>query len=238
MFNENCEEFGYFLFDTIQQLHNSKTRGNQLPYEVNYPVLFEKFLKLFELKIKTQPCLPTGHATVFGQEVISSKADILCTKCDDPSKILSVCSEVKSSPSDETEYSPVNKKLRTELPTSATDNEEEGTSARSTGGLSSDVYAQHVGELLAYYESSALKRGLLGVIFQKTNVSFTFLKIKPASYEKIKRRNPQAVLDPAMDEQPILFYTEQFNFLKSEDRKTIFKALLTMRMMDIKSWDY
>lgn len=69
-------------------------------------------------------------------------------------------------------------------------------------------------------------------------VSFTFLKIKPASYEKIKRRNPQAVLDPAMDEQPILFYTEQFNFLKSEDRKTIFKALLTMRMMDIKSWDY
>lgn len=69
-------------------------------------------------------------------------------------------------------------------------------------------------------------------------VSFTFLKIKPASYEKIKRRNPQAVLDPAMDEQPILFYTEQFNFLKSEDRKTIFKALFTMRMMDIKSWDY
>lgn len=77
---------------------------------------------------------------------------------------------MKRSPSDETEYSPVNKKLRTELPTSATDNEEEGTSARSTGGLSSDVYAQHVGELLAYYESSALKRGLLGVIFQKTNV--------------------------------------------------------------------
>lgn len=69
-------------------------------------------------------------------------------------------------------------------------------------------------------------------------VTFTFLKIKPASYEKIKRRNPHTVLDPAMDEQPILFYTEQFNFLKSEDRKTIFKALLTMRMMDIKSWDY
>lgn len=51
-FNENCEEFGYFLFDTIQQLHESKTRGSQFSYEVNYPVLFEKFLKLFELKIK------------------------------------------------------------------------------------------------------------------------------------------------------------------------------------------
>lgn len=69
-------------------------------------------------------------------------------------------------------------------------------------------------------------------------VSFTFLKIKPASYEKIKRRNPQLALDPAMDEQPVLFYTEQFNYLKSQDRKTIFKALLAMRMMDIKSWDY
>lgn len=44
--------------------------------------------------------------------------------------------------------------------------------------------------------------------------------------------------DSTKDEEPILFYTEQFNFLKSQDRKIIFRALLTMRMMEIKGWDY
>lgn len=78
------------------------------------------------------------------------------------------------------------------------------------------------------------------MIIQKTNVLFTFLKIKPESFEKIKRRNkPGSVkFDSTKDEEPILFYTEQFNFLKSQDRKIIFRALLTMRMMEIKGWDY
>lgn len=51
-FNENCEGFGYVLFDNIKNLHESKPSDSHLPYEINHPVLFEKFLKLFELKIK------------------------------------------------------------------------------------------------------------------------------------------------------------------------------------------
>lgn len=45
---------------------------------------------LFNVCFRVQPSLPTARATIFGQE-ISSKADFLCTKCDDPRKILSVC---------------------------------------------------------------------------------------------------------------------------------------------------
>lgn len=241
LFSENCEEFGYFLFDTIQQIHQPKKRESQLPYEIDYQVLFEKFLKLFEFKVKTQPYLPKGHATIFGQD-ISSKADILCTKCDDPRKILSVCEVKRKNPEEGTDYSPVKKKLRSASSSLATVNEEpQGISSSSSiGGLSSNVYAQHVGELLVYLESSVLKQGILGMVIQKTNVLFTFLKIKPESFEKIKRRNkPGSVkFDSTKDEEPILFYTEQFNFLKSQDRKIIFRALLTMRMMEIKGWDY
>ncbi|XP_061197002.1 uncharacterized protein LOC133205250 isoform X2 [Saccostrea echinata] len=239
LFSENCEEFGYFLFDTMQQIHQPEKRESQLPYEIDYQILFEKFLKLFEFKVMTQSYLPMGHATIFGQE-ISSKADILVTKCDDPRIILSVCEVKRKNPEEGTDFSPVKKKSCSSSSTLETVNEETSSSTSSIGGLSSNVYAQHVGELLAYLESSVLKRGLLGMVIQKTNVLFTFLKIKPESFEKIKRRNkPGSVkFDSTKDEEPILFYTKQLNFLKSEDRKIIFKALITMRIMEVKDWDY
>lgn len=33
------------------------------------------------------------------------------------------------------------------------------------------------------------------------------------------------------DEHPILYYSECYNFLKQSDRKILFKALLTIRLM-------
>lgn len=70
-------------------------------------------------------------------------------------------------------------------------------------------------------------------------VIFTFLKVKPESLEKIRRRKPGSVkFDPSKNEEPLFFYTEQFNFLKCQDRKVIFKALLALRMMEVKGWDY
>ncbi|XP_062612108.1 uncharacterized protein LOC134273907 [Saccostrea cucullata] len=47
LFSRNYEEFAYFLFDTMQQIHQ-----RQLPHEVAYQVLFEKILNLFEFKVK------------------------------------------------------------------------------------------------------------------------------------------------------------------------------------------
>ncbi|XP_061183906.1 uncharacterized protein LOC133192075 isoform X2 [Saccostrea echinata] len=182
LFNEHCEEFGYFLFNTLQRIHQPKKRENQLPYEIQYQLLFEKFLKLFDFKVQSQPYLPTGRATIFGQE-ISSKADILCSKWNDPMKILSICEEIHStvhfqekstevkrkSPEEGADFSPVKKKLRSAASTLETVNEEASSSTGLVPGLSSDVYAQHVGELLAYFESSVSPNGLIGMVVQKTN---------------------------------------------------------------------
>ena len=33
------------------------------------------------------------------------------------------------------------------------------------------------------------------------------------------------------DEHPVFIYSEQYNFLKRNDRKTLFKALLLIRLM-------
>lgn len=33
------------------------------------------------------------------------------------------------------------------------------------------------------------------------------------------------------DEHPFFFYSERYNYLKQKDRKTLFKALLLIRMM-------
>ncbi|XP_062611666.1 uncharacterized protein LOC134273488 isoform X2 [Saccostrea cucullata] len=174
LFSRNCEEFGYFLFDAMQQIHQHDQRQSQLPYEIDYQVLFEKILNLFELKVKGYSYIPKGHATIFGQEIISSRADILCTKCDDPSKILSVCKIIDEednpcNPEEGTDFSPARKKLRTTSSTLETANEEACSSTSSTCGLSSNVYARYVGDLLAYFESSVLKRGILGMVVQKTN---------------------------------------------------------------------
>lgn len=38
-------------------------------------------------------------------------------------------------------------------------------------------------------------------------------------------------LDDDDDEHPILYYSECYNFLKQSDRKILFKAFLTIRLM-------
>jgi hypothetical protein len=49
-FNDSCEEFGFFLFDVIQQLNLHKKKENQAPYEIDYQFVFEKFLRVFEIR--------------------------------------------------------------------------------------------------------------------------------------------------------------------------------------------
>lgn len=63
--------------------------------------------------------------------------------------------------------------------------EEECPNSSFVLGMPPNVYAQHVGKLLAYLESSVLKKGLMGIVVQKTNVSQ--LKIcKTVKYGSLK----------------------------------------------------
>ncbi|XP_061174079.1 uncharacterized protein LOC133183141 [Saccostrea echinata] len=233
-FSDNLEEFRFRLFDFIKQIQSPRNRENEEPFEIEYNHLFESLLKLFEFRTKYQPQFPRGHATLFGQEIFS-KADIIGQKCDEPEEILFVCKVKRKCPDDETKYSPIKKKLRSTTKL-ATVTEEATSSMKFNIGIPSNVFAQHVGELLSYMEKSVLNQGLLGMVIQKTNIMFTYLKIKPASYEKIRRRKkPRSVMfDPALQEEPVLFYTDQYNFLKTYERQEIFKALIAVKMMERK----
>ncbi|XP_062590191.1 uncharacterized protein LOC134251791 [Saccostrea cucullata] len=233
-FSYSLEEFRFRLFDIIKQIQSPRKGENEEPFEIEYNHLFESLLKLFEFRTKYQPQFPRGHATLFSQEIFS-KADIIGQKCDEPEEVLFVCKVKRKCPDDESEYSPIKKKLRstTEL---ATVTEEATSSMESNIGIPSNVVAQHVGELLSYMEKSVLNRGLLGMVIQKTNIMFTYLKIEPASYEKIRgRKKPVSVrFHPGLQEEPVLFYTDQYNFLKKYDRREIFKALIAVKMMERK----
>jgi hypothetical protein len=67
-------------------------------------------------------------------------------------------------------------------------------------------------------------------------VIFTYLKIDPECVDKMKgRRKPGAVkFETTKHEDPVFYYTKQFNLLKKGDRRTIFKTLVTIKMMEKK----
>ncbi|XP_061186550.1 uncharacterized protein LOC133194658 [Saccostrea echinata] len=236
LFSKNLQTFRFHLFDVIQQLHTQKKRESMEPCGIEYHILFEKFLGLFEFRAKSQPQFPRGLAKIFDQE-ISSKADLLCLKSDEPKTILFLCKhgEVKRKcSSDEAGYSPARKKLCST--TGHVTVTKEATSSTNVDiGMPSDLYAQHVGELLAHMDSSVMNRGLLGMVIQKTNVIFTYLEIEQQSYEKMrKRKEPGSDFDQTLQKNPVLYYTDQYNFLKRDDRHEIFKALVAVKMMEMK----
>ena len=65
--------------------------------------------------------------------------------------------------------------------------EEECPNSSFVLGMPPNVYAQHVGKLLAYLESSVLKKGLMGIVVQKTNVSqLKIILCKTVKYGSLK----------------------------------------------------
>ncbi|XP_048750932.2 uncharacterized protein LOC125662670 isoform X2 [Ostrea edulis] len=219
-------------------MYMPKKRENQGPHGIGYQVLFQKLLRCIEFRMQSQLEVPTGQINICGQEV-TSKADIVGLKCDDPSKILFICEEKSSQVkrkccSEGTAYSPVKKKRH---PSADVEFAAEVTSSGSESlDMPSNVHAQHIGELLSYLECSVTDEGLLGMVIQKTDVMFTYLKIDPESVEKIKRRKESGpvTFDTTKQEDPVFFYTKQFNLLRREDRRTIFKTLVTIKMMEKK----
>nr|XP_022291553.1 uncharacterized protein LOC111102905 [Crassostrea virginica] len=193
--------------------------------EWKYQCLFEKLLHLFSIYTWTQPFISTKKSQIMGR-MVSSKADILCCRKDPALQrpILCVC-EVKKTLSDEIcpELSPPRKKPRnsTQLDTSNLYIDEHS------------LLSQHIGELFVYLDKSARNEGILGITVEKTLVRVTFLKVKEPCLEKIRNMpvNRPGSVKLSDDELPVFFYSEQYNFLKQNDRKILFKALLLIRLM-------
>ncbi|XP_065927353.1 uncharacterized protein [Magallana gigas] len=213
------DEFNYCLAQIV-----SENKPNTKISEWKYQCLFEKLLHLFGIYTWTQPFISTKKSQIMGRTV-SSKADILCCRTDPALQrpILCIC-EVKKNLSDEIcQLSPPRKKLR---------NASYQDTANTYIGEHS-LWSQHIGELFVYLDKSARNEGILGITVEKTWVRVTFLKVNEPCLEKIRNMpvNRPGSVKLNDDEHPVFFYSERYNYLKQKDRKTLFKALLLIRMM-------
>ncbi|XP_056001326.1 uncharacterized protein LOC125653624 isoform X2 [Ostrea edulis] len=67
----------------------------------------------------------------------------------------------------------------------------------------------------------------------KSLVRFTHLEVPKATWRKMTERpaNRPGPLKLDWEERPVFCYSDRYNYLNREDRKTIFKALMTIRKM-------
>lgn len=64
-------------------------------------------------------------------------------------------------------------------------------------------------------------------------VRFTHLEVPKVTWRKMTERpaNRPGPLKLDWEERPVFCYSDRYNYLNREDRKTIFKALMTIRKM-------
>lgn len=78
-----------------------------------------------------------------------------------------------------------------------------------------------------------LKRFIDNFILQ---IRVTFLKVHPTGMQKIQNTpvNRPGSLKLNDGEYPEFYYSRRYNFLKRQDRKDLFKALLLIKMMEVR----
>ncbi|XP_061178520.1 uncharacterized protein LOC133187173 [Saccostrea echinata] len=214
------EEFNYCLAQII-----AKNKPNTSISDWKYQVLFEKLLQLFGINTWTQPFIETKKAMIMGR-TMSSKADLLCCRTDPGLQrpVLCVC-EVRRTCHEEDFISPP-KKPRVIYEQDAANNSKDDLS----------IWSKHIGDLFLYLDKSPRNEGILGITLEKTWVRFTFLKVKGPCLEEIRNRpgNKPGPVNVEEEERPIFRFSRGYNYLKQDDRKTVFKALLLFRMMQVR----
>nr|XP_022303812.1 uncharacterized protein LOC111111245 isoform X2 [Crassostrea virginica] len=103
--------------------------------------------------------------------------------------------------------------------------------------LPESLLAQHIGELLAYVDSSvthmdlcgSVGRDILGFTVEKTLVSVTHLQLTELSWEKIQNSTKKGSIKHS--DKPVLHYSRRYNYLKKSDRQELFKVILHLKLM-------
>ncbi|XP_052708390.1 uncharacterized protein LOC128183442 isoform X3 [Crassostrea angulata] len=193
--------------------------------ELKYQVLFEKVLQAFGLTTLSDPFIVTQKAQILGRTT-SSKADILCCRDDLVHPVIFVCEVKKTLSRDDDDLSPPKKKLRT---SSLID-------AETSYIGDQKIWSQHIGELFVHLELSPISDRVLGFTIEKTWIRVTFLKVHPTGMQKIQNTpvNRPGSLKLNDGEYPEFYYSRRYNFLKRQDRKDLFKALLLIKMMEVR----
>lgn len=222
-FETRLGEFSYCLANIIAQ-RKPDTRISEWKYQT----LFKKALRLFDFYTWSQPFLETEKAMVVGKTV-SSKADILCCLSDPGIHKSVVCMcEIKEACTEEEgdgkDFHPRKRPRR-----QSGDSSPNVTTSSEKCSLS-----PHIGELFVYLDQSVRNEGILGITVERTLVRITYLHVEKSSIEKIKRWNSESCikLDELM--RPVFYFSRPFNFLKQEDRRVLFKALLVIKLMQLR----
>lgn len=198
-----------------------KEKQSVIP-EARYRCLFEQFLEMFGLEVMAKPAIDTESTEIFRQKV-SARADIVCISPRDVEKcILAVCEVTNECCISEVDTEPTAAKQRRTGTTPGRDD------LRLPDGLP----VQHMGDLLAYLDKSICKEALLGMMVEKTAVTFTRLFVLDETLKKIQSSSSHGSIKLEEEERPVLYYSKPYNYLLQDDRKEIAKALLTLTVME------
>ncbi|XP_056001321.1 uncharacterized protein LOC130048499 isoform X2 [Ostrea edulis] len=174
----------------------------------------------------SQPFISMEKTLIMGH-TCSSRADIICSRFDRQTDTPVICVCEVISENDSMPYPPMKKQK--------TDTEDKSLPAPSPKSSIGDhaSWTQHIGELLVYLQKSFRCEGILGITIDKTWVRFTHFEVPKVTWRKMTERpaNRPGPLKLDWEERPVFCYSDRYNYLNREDRKTIFKALMTIRKM-------
>ncbi|CAC5388633.1 unnamed protein product [Mytilus coruscus] len=201
-----------------QQLINiSMIRKKQEITEGMYQSLFQEFAAMFGLTSLSSSVLQAASIEI-GNTTVTSLPDFIfpdvthTDKDDDRLKLLAVCKVTKDFTRRE-ELFPVEqdnnrKRKRRE------DKE------KVIQHLDEALQGQHGGELLVHFPLSE-NNGLLGIIIQKTYITFSYFQCNKIQFEEVKSRDRHI-------NKPVIYYSRPYNYLKAAEREELIRHLLTL----------
>lgn len=180
--------------------------------------LFQHFTAMFGLHSITASCQPPHTSTVCGMEV-SSSPDLTfydLPSCDkDNTKLFAVCRVQRNqrrSECNDIPLQPSSKRLHAER-------------HREITHLDAEVISQHGGDLLVHYASrSSKQQGILGLIVQGTNVTFSEFSCTAMDYEALTQGAPSFPEGTG----PQIKFSKPYNILRAGDRIHLIEPLLKL----------
>lgn len=202
---------------TQQLLNMCIRKGNEVLKDEMFESLFQEFAGMFGLMLLTRSQQTDSTFRIEDDEVVS-KPDIIFPyfmESDEVNmKVLAIC-KVKS---DDEE-----RDIGSAKQTQSQKKKDMGKKQRKQH-LDEKILGQHGGELLVHLPLTE-NSSLLGIIVQRTNVTFSHISCSEDQLEKLRLG-----LLPGKVE---IKYSRPYNFLRAKDRKILTKAFLTLSAIQL-----
>ncbi|CAC5388639.1 unnamed protein product [Mytilus coruscus] len=179
--------------------------------------LFQEFAAMFGLTSLSSTVLGAAQIGI-GNATVTSLPDVIfpdvihTDKDDDRLKLLAVCKVTKDFTRKE-EFFPV--KQDNNRKRQRREDEE-----KVIQYLDEALQGQHGGELVVHFPLSE-NNGLLGIIVQKTHITFSYFQCNKIQFEEMKTRDHHI-------NKPVIYYSRPYNYLKAADREELLRSLLTL----------